>query len=59
VVNVKAAVTCYFGGYAIVLYAPYPYCLLGFVLMTVGVFLAAREAFKPEPIPKKGREVFM
>jgi len=56
---VKAAVTCYFGGYAIVLYAPYPYCLLGFVLMTVGVFLAAREAFKPEPIPKKGREVFM
>ena len=49
----------YLSGYAVVLYAPQPYNLLGFGLMTIGVLLAAREAFKPESNPKKCREVFM
>lgn len=55
----KVAILAYFGGYAIVLYVPYPYCLIGFTLMTIGVFLVAREAFKLEDNPKKCREVFM
>jgi len=56
--GVKAVVACYFGGYAIVLYAPYPYCLTGFILMTLAIGLLAKEAFKPESNPQKGREVF-
>ena len=48
----------YFAGYAIILYVPYPYCLAGFALMTAGIALLAKEAFKLEDNPKKCREVF-